>query len=299
MSEGHEDAPALPGDLEVFDSDSAKSLGQLLVKLRKIDPEDVEKVLRKQAELKCSFGKAAVALKLVKHDDIIEALSRQYQYPTHYSSPQFQRASRELIVGREPFGQDAEEIRRIRTAILQACMTDGRRSIAIIGVNRRAGATYFAANLALAMAQMTLPTVLVETNMRFPRLGAVWGIQQRGRGLAEWLRHQEIEPSVVIREIVPNLSLLLSGAEPPNPQELLGSPRFDVLRQRLEEEYAFVLYDTASATEYADALVVGANVGAAIVIARRHRTRFHRTSRTVESLRNVGCDVLGTILNRH
>lgn len=203
------------------------------------------------------------------------------------------------MVGHDPFGRAAEEIRGIRTALLHDYVSEGLRSLAVIGVNRGAGATYFAANLALAMAQMTLPTILVDANMRHSSLAPMLNVPKRSRGLSEILRHREMDPSAIISDVMPNLAVLPCGAEPPNPQELLCSSEFASLSQWLETRYRVVIYDTPSAKEYADCRVVGARVGSAIVVARQHKTKYRDVSETVERLENIGCGVAGTIFNRH
>ncbi|SOE00774.1 polysaccharide biosynthesis tyrosine autokinase [Caenispirillum bisanense] len=284
---------------EVAPSDTKKSLGRLLVQMGRMSSRDVDRVLQKQMEDNCSFGEAAVALRLVTQRDIMEALARQYQYPTLQGMERRDGMSRELVVGHEPFGAAAEEFRAIRTSLLHSHVSEGLRSLAVVGVHEGAGATYFASNLALSMAQMTLPTILVESNLRSPRIAEMWNMPRRSRGLSEVLRHHDGDPSAVITEVVPNLSVLLCGAEPPNPQELLCSPEFAQLTQWLESRYRVVIYDTAPAKEFADARVVGAVVGSAIVVARRNRSRTRDTTEIVERLETVGCNVAGTIFNSH
>lgn len=290
-------AHALPPSHVHADSHGRKRLGRILVETGKLTPRDVDTILEKQSALDCSFGKAAVVLGLVSKADVTEALEHQFQYPTLYNDPQFKKISRELVVGHKPSSAAAERIRAMRSSLIHISLTEGLRSLAVVGVHRRAGATYFAANLALAMAQVSHSTLLVEANMRHPRLAEMWGISRRARGLPELLRYQEMRSAIIINQIVPNLSLLPSGSAPPNPQELLSSSSFNALRQRLEQEYEVVIYDTPSAAEYADACVVSARVGAAVVVARRHKTRYKAASQLLDRLTSFDCDVIGTVLN--
>lgn len=279
--------------------DGKQNMGRLLVQMGRMDGCDVERVLNRQAKRDCTFGEAAVELGLVTQGDIMDALARQYQYPTLQAVEQRHLMSRDLVVGHDPFGAAAEEFRAIRTSILHSHLSAGCRSIAVVGALGRAGATYFAANLAMSLAQMTLPTILVETNMRTPRIGEMWNLPKRMRGLSEVLRNREIDETTILPSPIPNLSLLLAGATPPNPQELLGSAEFSSLHQWLEDKYRVVIYDTAPAAEYADARVVCAQVGSAIIVARRNRTRFRQVTDLVDSLEHVGCTIAGTVFNSH
>ncbi len=292
-------ARGLPPSHVHADRHDSKKLGRILVETGKLTPRDVDTILEKQSALDCSFGKAAVALGLVSRADVTEALEHQFQYPTLYNNPDFRTISRELVVGHKPSSAAAERIRAMRSSLIHVSLAEGFRSLAVVGVHRRVGTTYFAANLALAMAQVSHSTLLVEANMRNPRLAEMWGISRRARGLPELLRYQDMRSAIIIHQIVPNLSLLPSGAEPPNPQELLSSPGFNSLRQRLEQDYEVVIYDTPSAAEYADACVVSARVGAAVIVARRHKTRYKAASQLLDRLTGFNCEVVGTVLNHY
>lgn len=279
-------------------SEPHQNLGQLLVQMGKLSPEQVETVLRQQRQLDCTFGEAAVTLGLVRRADIMEALSRQYRYPILQGGSDTGRLSRELVIGHDPFGPAAEAIRSIRSAFVQAALGKGIKSVVIIGPHRDVGSTYLAGNLALSLAQMGLSTLLVETDMRSSRVGPMFGLHGRGPGLAEALRGRHEDPSSLATEVVANLFVLPAGAQPPNPQELLSSAEFLALTTSVEERYNAVIYDSAPGIEFADAQIVAARVGAALVVARQHVSSFDDLSQVVAKIENTGCNLLGTVFNR-
>ncbi|KAF0117612.1 MAG: mrp-like protein [Rhodospirillaceae bacterium] len=191
--------------------DGQMTLGHLLVQMGKLNPAQVEQVLRWQVLHDCTFGEATVILGLVRQADIMTALARQYHYPILRENSSFTNLSDELVIGHDPFGAAAEAIRSIRSAFVQTCLSRGTRSVMVIGARRGDGCTYLAANLALALAQMVVPTVLVDSDMRGGRLAEVFNVPRRSRGLSEVLRQQTDEQTVMIENIVPSLSLLPVG----------------------------------------------------------------------------------------
>jgi len=112
------------------------------------------------------------------------------------------------------------------------------------------------------------------------------------------LTHGEAELPPVTLDIVPGLSLLVAGATAPHPQELLSSKEFLTLSQNAQRNYGVVIYDTPAALESADAYVVASRVGAAIVAARRHRTKVKDIAKISKALEGFQCDIAGTVLAR-
>src|SRR5262249_2535036 len=151
------------------------------------------------------------------------------------------RFSRELVVGHEPFSEAAEGIRSIRTALAASAVKEGVRSFLITAPRRGAGASYFASNLALAFAQMSLPTVLVDSNRRKPRVAKIFGLP-RFNGLSDALRGKSSANPPISSNVVEGLSILPAGDVPPNPQELLASADFLALTDNLQSAFGIVIY---------------------------------------------------------
>ena len=157
---------------------------------------------------------------------MLKALSQRYSYPILDDLPENRRFSRELVTGHEPFSAAAEAIRSIRSAVASAAMAQGTRSLVIMAPDSKTGVTYLASNLAVGFAQMSIPTLLVDANLRAPRVADVFGVAPNAGGLTDYLRHLGSGPAPIVSDIIPNLSILPAGSIPPNPQELLSSPAF-------------------------------------------------------------------------
>jgi len=139
-------------------------------------------------------------------------------------------------------------------------------SFVVTGPRHGAGSTFFAANLALAFAQMAMPTLLVDANLRNPRIADLFGLSRYQEGLCHALRQRDLYETCIVPNVVQGLCIMTAGDIPPNPQELLSSGEFIALSNNVERDFGVVIYDTAAAMEYADASIVVARVGAAIIV---------------------------------
>ena len=108
-----------------------------------------------------------------------------------------------------------KSFRSVRSALATGPLSQGKNAFAVIGPHARVGVTYFAANLALSFAQMAVPTLLVDSNLRKPRLASLFGVDPKTEGLVEALTHGDTELPPVTIDIVPGLSLLVAGATAP------------------------------------------------------------------------------------
>jgi hypothetical protein len=96
---------------------------------------------------------------------------------------------------------------------------------------------------------MAVPTLLVDSNLRKPRLASLFGVDPKSEGLVEALTHGDAELPPVTLDIVPGLSLLVAGATAPHPQELLSSKEFLTLSQNAQRNYGVVIRHAAGAGE--------------------------------------------------
>jgi Mrp family chromosome partitioning ATPase len=145
---------------------------------------------------------------------------------------------------------------------------------------------------------MAVPTLLVDANLRKPRLASLFGVDGNAEGLVEVLTRRDASSPPVAIDVVPGLSLIVSGATAPHPQELLSSKEFLNLSQNAQRNYGVVIYDTPPALDSADAYVVASRVGAAIIVARRHRSRVRDIQTISHALEGFQCEIAGTVMGR-
>ncbi len=126
---------------------SDQFIGDILVEKGRLTPEDVERTINYQQSEGLYFGEAAVALKLVNQDDILQALSIQFGYA--YGSDR-NRLSPSLVMANAPFGEQAEEFRTIRSHLQRSWLSPETKTLAVVSSEGQEGRSYVAANLALS-----------------------------------------------------------------------------------------------------------------------------------------------------
>ena len=275
-----------------------RSMGDILSELRNLTTEQVENVLSYQREKGVRFGEAAVALGLASRDDVLFALSQQFHYP--YAPEERHPVSAELVALREPFSARAEACRALRSHVMMRLFneTEVRRAVAIISPDAGDGKTYCSANLAVCLAQLGGRTLLVDADMRGPRQHEVFGLNNRA-GLSGILSGRS--DSQVIQQVpgVASLFVLPVGITPPNPLELVERPAFGLLMRELASKFDHVVVDTPAAIHGADASVIAARCGAALIIARKNASRVAWLQEMVASFDGMPSRVAGVVMNEY
>ena len=264
------DLTGTPIDAEVAD----RSIGEVLKQMRGLDDAQIAAVLKLQRERGLRFGDAAVALKFISQEDVLWALSRQFHFP-YATARDTSGLDRELVAAIDPFSDESEVFRDVRSQLLMGVLApeQPRRALAVLSTEVGDGKTFFAANLAAAFSQLGGRTLLVDADMRTPRLHTMFGIS-RPEGLSSILAGRA--QTDVIHQVpgLAGLYLLPVGTLPPNPLELVQRPAFGALIAELCSKFDHVLVDTPAASHAADARVVAAKCGAALLLGRRNRSRL-------------------------
>lgn len=157
------------------------------------------------------------------------------------------------------------------------------------------GKTINTANLAISFAQMGKKTLLIDSDMRNPTLHKLFALSSRN-GLSEVLAGLTDNINVSKTEIE-NLSVLTSGKIPPNPAELLSSPRMDNLLNFVKQHYDCVFIDTPPVNIVTDSTVFAQKATGYVMIAKTDTTNVPELKAAVATVKNVGGDILGFIVN--
>jgi succinoglycan biosynthesis transport protein ExoP len=190
----------------------------------------------------------------------------------------------------------AESYRTIRTNLQYMSPDKPIRTLLISSPIPGEGKSTIAANLAIAMAQMGLRTLLVDSDFRKPVLRKVFGVL-REEGLTDLLTGRIGLNEAVVTTDVENLTLLPAGGVPPNPSELLGSKRMKSLIDQIKNDYDFTIFDSPPVLAVTDAAILGSNLDGAVLIARAGKTDRAALSRSREILDGVRTNVLGVIMH--
>jgi protein-tyrosine kinase len=272
-----------------------KRIGDILRESGHLQEEDVRTIMALQKQSGKRFGEIARSLGLLKEDQVQRALAKQFDFP--YLPKGKTHISPQLIAAYQPFSDQVEAMRGLRSQLMLRWCSDERKSLAITGAGSSVGASTLAGNLAIVFAQVGERTLLIDANFRRPKQQDLFGVKCMG-GLCNWLSGRgAFNDAIAPVESFENLSLLCAGAVPPNPNELLSQRNFTHLLEIARSTVDVVIIDTPSITEYPDAQMIAARADGCILVARRNRTRVNDIERAKSRLAPSGAMLLGTVLN--
>jgi chain length determinant protein tyrosine kinase EpsG len=275
-------------------------IGRMLQILRGLSDAQIDEIVAYQRRHGMQFGEAAVALQLASDDEIVSLISKQFHYPYDAASDA-SRLPAELVVAKNPFSEGAELIRDLRTQLTMGVMSpaQGGRLLAVCSAESGDGKSFVAANLAASFSQLGARTLLIDANMRQPRIGPLFGAAQESIGLSMILSGRAVQYAFLHVPALPNLLVLPAGTIPPNPQELLQGPAFELLLDELRQKFDHIVIDTPSSNAGADFRMVAARADATLVVARQDVTPFRSLDGLLKTLTRGRGTLAGVILNRY
>lgn len=269
-------------------------IGEIIRSVRTLSDTDVEHILTVQNDRGLRFGEAAVALSLVSQADVLWALAQQFDYP--YTQDDAGPSHPDLILASDPYCPQAEAIRDLRSQLMEQLGRSGH-PIAVVSPDAGDGRTFLAANLAVAFSQLGERTILIDANLRQPRLHTLFGLPEQ-EGLSAILAgRRAVQPRPVPGQ--PNLIVLQVGTPPPNPLELLQRPPLARVLAELSRGFDRVIVDTPAAGLCADARVIAATCGCAVLVGRKHHSSQADLKRMVAGLRRTKVEVAGVVIHNH
>jgi len=274
-------------------SDTAAEAHQLIRRRRDLSREQVDKIIAWENERKLRVADRPTGTRLATQDDV-----RQFYYPSGVPNPVVLTWPEEVVTARDPFSDRAEEFRMLRSHLLAGGFSGSDKpALAVVSSEDGDGKSYLAANLAVCFSQFAGRTLLIDGNMRRPRLQRLFGLGSQV-GLSNLLAGSGHGEAVVRLEGVDGLHLMGAGAVMPDPVQLLQGPRLGVLVQEMLERFDYVLIDTPSNEAGPDARIITAQAGAALVVGRKGHSRVALLRRLLSQL-NLGHSlVAGVVLNQ-
>jgi capsular exopolysaccharide synthesis family protein len=193
----------------------------------------------------------------------------------------------------------AEAFRTIRTGITLSAASKKMKRLLVTSPLPGEGKTVVAVNTAAALAQGGAKVLLVDTDMRRPRVHKVFGVRPK-TGLTSYLVSDgegvRIE-DVVTRTGQPNLDVLFCDQVPPNPAELLGSSRMESLIREASERYDRIVFDSPPTAVVADPSILSSKADGVVMVVRAFNTDRHVARRTKETLEGIANRVIGVVVN--
>ncbi|MGW5264142.1 polysaccharide biosynthesis tyrosine autokinase [Microbispora sp. NPDC004025] len=210
----------------------------------------------------------------------------------------FERDARQhpLIVRGDGRSSRAESYRSLRTNLQFIKVDKQLKSLVVTSCLPAEGKSSTSANLAITMAQAGRRVILIDADLRRPRLATYLGIEG-GTGLTDVLIERARLHDVIQTWGQPALSVLPSGRIPPNPSELLGSRGMRSVLAQLTEEYDIVIIDAPPLLPVTDAAALSAVCDGALLVVRHGKTRREQVARAEELLSSIDARLVGTVLN--
>ena len=200
------------------------------------------------------------------------------------------------VDGRSPL---AESYRHLRTSILLSTAGRAPRSLLVTSSLPGEGKTTTAVNTALSLAQTGASVVIIDADMRRPRLRSIFNLNDRS-GLSSILASEVSETEMlemVDLDETTGLHLLTSGPIPPNPAELLGSDQMRRLLSTLQSKFTHVVVDSPPISSFTDGVLISSMVDGVLLVVHGGKSSRHIVRRSRQLLQEVGAKIFGVVLN--
>ena len=191
----------------------------------------------------------------------------------------------------------AESFRSLRASVAMLAKAETRRSFLFTSAMPSEGKTFCSTNFAVTLCQQGFKTLIIDADLRKPKVSPVFFGEHRKPGLSEVLSGQIVLEEAIIATEIENLSVLTAGGRAPNPAELIATPR---MRELLDEALALydrVVIDTAPVLAVSDGLLIAPHANVTCLVIRAGSTTRKTASRALRALTEIKCRPAGVILN--
>lgn len=191
----------------------------------------------------------------------------------------------------------AEAYRHLRTSLLFSSAGKPPQTILVTSSQPSEGKTTTAINTAITLAQSDVDVVIIDCDLRRPRLHSHFGLENT-HGLTNYLSgERNTENLVKPYKDLPRLKVITSGPIPPNPAELLSSNEMKNLLQYLKGNYKHVIIDSPPAISFTDAAILSTLVDGVVLVAMAGKSSIHLMRRFKQRIGNLGARIYGVVLN--
>lgn len=205
--------------------------------------------------------------------------------------------AREVYPVTRPNSPQSESIAQLRNFVIGQHMRDGRRAIAVCAAVPQVGCTFTSVNLAVALAQSGVNTLLIDANFRGSGVEElITPVGHIPTGLGDYLLGHGTAPPEVMGEVIPDLSILFAGRRD-NVHDLLATNIFKDLLDESVRSFDMTIVDCPPAAQFSDARRIATLLRHAMVIARKDMTYASDIKTLIRELKHDRVNVVGTFLN--
>lgn len=190
----------------------------------------------------------------------------------------------------------AESYRSLRTNLSFVSPDHPLRTLVLTSAGPSEGKSLTISNLAVAYAQMGKRTLIVDSDLRRPVQHHIFN-QKREPGLSDCFTDNPDFERIIKKTEKDNLFVVTAGTFTPNPAELIASNRMSKLIEYFKEAFDMVFFDTPPIVAVTDATLLSKKMDGLLLVVRSNHTDRMMASRAIGNVRNVGVNVIGTVLN--
>ncbi len=194
----------------------------------------------------------------------------------------------------------AESYRQLRTSILFATPGQTPKTLLVTSSRPGEGKTTTAVNLAYCLAQIGANVLIIDADLRRPRLHSIFGMP-RHQGLSTCLSKGASEAQILamIRQYKDTrLHLLSAGPVPPNPAELLGSEQMRRLLTTLQSHFTHIIIDSPPTASFTDAVLLSSMADGIVMVVHSGKTQYKTARYALNLMAGAGAKIYGTVLNQ-
>jgi capsular exopolysaccharide synthesis family protein len=204
--------------------------------------------------------------------------------------------TRTLVAVSHRNSSGGESFRTLRTNLAFSRVSGKIRSLVVTSASPGEGKSTVAANLSISFAQNGLRVLLIDGDLRRPRVAQLFGLRKEP-GLTGLIMGEASREEITQSTWIENLYVITSGAIPPNPAELLSTARMAEVMEELQDTFDLVIVDSPPVLAAADSAILGRLSDGVLLVVRAGRTDRGAARQSLSQLRTVGARVLGGVLN--
>ena len=205
-----------------------------------------------------------------------------------------------LLIDLDKRSPVAEAYRHLRTSILLSTAGRPPRTLLITSSVPSEGKTTTAVNTAISLAQTGARVLIIDADMRRPRLHSIFNFSNNN-GVSSLLSREASETeisSAIQHDENSGLFILTAGPVPPNPAELVGSDEMLKLLSSVVANFTHVVIDSPPVGAFTDGVLIAAMVDGVLLVVHSGKSSRKMVARTRNQLQDVGARIIGVVLNR-